>query len=256
MLAALMAPEEPNASPWPMEAPTAIRHEVARLDPAVRALVAHMLRQPRTSPDVQDCCHEIYRRALEGADRLRHGKPRKESSGSGLAGLARKAGGSMTSMAVLFVFGAVLFGLATRRMELLQAEVAARPMRSFAWGVLGALIALVAAVALCVTVIGIPVAVVGILGAVFAAYAGICSVLAAVGGALVRHRSANPYVHLGVGCALYLCLSAVPYIGDLATTALAFIGIGVVVVTRGAGLVPDRKRGNAGSGPYRSAAAA
>jgi hypothetical protein len=62
-------------------------------------------------------------------------------------------------------------------------------------------------------VIGIPFAVVGILTGVFAAYAGICGVPAALGAALVRHKSVNPYVHLAVGCLVYLVLGAIPWVG-------------------------------------------
>ena len=176
--------------------------------------------------------------------------------GSSFATLARDTGGSLTRLALLFVFGAVLFGLATRRMEQLQTEVAARPMRSFGWGVLGSLLGLLVLVVLCVTIIGIPVAVVAVLAAVFAVYAGICGVLAAVGAALVRHKSKSPYVHLAVGCLVYLLLGWLPWIGGWVTAALVLTGIGVIVVTRAAGLVP-KKRGRAeGNGPYRTTPAA
>ncbi|MBI4705874.1 MAG: polymer-forming cytoskeletal protein [Deltaproteobacteria bacterium] len=189
--------------------------------------------------------------------RLRFGSGAQgEEEGLTLASLAHDAGGAMTRMALLFVFGAVLFGLATRRMELLQTAAAARPMRAFAWGVLGALVAAVVLVALCVTIIGIPLAFVAALVGAFAAYAGMCGVLAALGAALVRHKSTNPYVHLGVGCVLYLLLSAIPWVGGLITAVLVLVGIGAVVATRGAGLLPERKgQPSAGGGPYRTAAA-
>ncbi|HSC86363.1 MAG TPA: RNA polymerase sigma factor [Polyangiaceae bacterium] len=47
--------------------------EVAELRPAVRALVARLLRRPLGDPDVEDCTHEALRRALEG--RPRAGEP-------------------------------------------------------------------------------------------------------------------------------------------------------------------------------------
>jgi hypothetical protein len=173
--------------------------------------------------------------------------------GISLAGLARDAGGALTRSALLFVFGAVFLALATRRMESLQAEVAARPMRSFALGIVGALAAFVALVALCVTVVGIPFAFVALLLGAIAAYVGICAVLTTAGGALLGHRTKNPYVHLAAGCALLLVLGAIPYVGGLLTAAVVLVGIGALVATRAAGLVPPRKNG--AQGPYRTAAA-
>jgi RNA polymerase sigma-70 factor (ECF subfamily) len=45
------------------------------LRPAVLALVAHVLRAHRSDADVEDCASETFRRALEGADRVRDGAP-------------------------------------------------------------------------------------------------------------------------------------------------------------------------------------
>jgi hypothetical protein len=156
--------------------------------------------------------------------------------------IMRHVAGAVTRSALLFVFGAVLFALATRRMDLLTLEVAARPMRSFALGVVGSLVALVAIVALCITLLGIPVAIVGAIFCVFGIYAGICAVLTTVGGALLGHRSKNPYLHLALGCALYLVLSSIPYFGELVTLAVAAIGIGTLVATRAAGLIAARSK--------------
>src|SRR5690606_14002156 len=129
-------------------------------------------------------------------------------------------GGAITRTALLFVFGAVLFALATRRMEALQGEVAARPMRSFALGVLGFFVAVIALVALSVTVIGIPIAIIAVLCGVFATYAGICAPLATVGRALFGHKTKNPYMHLALGCALFMLASAVPWLGGFVTVGV------------------------------------
>ncbi len=174
--------------------------------------------------------------------------------GSWLSRTARDVGGAMTRAALLFVFGAVLFALATRRMESLELEATARPMRSFALGVVGLIVATLATVALCVTIVGIPLAIIGVLLAVFAGYAGVCAVLTAVGSALVRHKSDNVYVHLAVGCAVFLVLGSLPYLGGFVTVALLFTSIGVVIATRGAGLFNPRN-GKPPSTPYRTAAA-
>jgi hypothetical protein len=174
--------------------------------------------------------------------------------GSWLTRALRDVGGAMTRAALLFVFGAVLFALATRRMESLELEATSRPMRSFALGVVGLLLGALAIVALCVTIVGIPLAIIGALLAVFAGYAGVCAVLTAVGSALVRHKSDNVYVHLAVGCALLLVLGSIPYLGGLVTVALLFTSVGVVVATRGAGIF-NPKHGTPPPTPYGAAAA-
>jgi hypothetical protein len=153
---------------------------------------------------------------------------------------ARTFGGPMARTAMLFVFGAVLLALLTRRMGYLETEAAERPMRSFALGVVGSVAMVVVAVLLCVTLIGIPVAVVGVLAAVFGAYAGVCAVLTAVGSAMLRRWTGNAYLHLAAGCALFLLLGFIPYVGVWVTVAVILTGIGVVVATRAAGYIPPR----------------
>jgi len=176
--------------------------------------------------------------------------------GGGSRSWLSKIGGAMTGTALLFVFGVVLLALASRRMERLQVELAARPARCFGLGIVGALGALGLFIALCITVIGIPVALVALLVSIFAIYASMCAGLTATGAALVRHRSTNPYVHLAVGCLVYLVVGFVPFVGGLFTAALVLAGIGVLVATRLAGFVPRRKRDNKSEGPYRTPASA
>lgn len=158
---------------------------------------------------------------------------------------------SLAAVAVLWVYGAVLLALAGERMRALEVELVARPMRSFALGVVGLVATLVAVVVLCATLIGIPFAVVGVITGVLVGYAGVCAVLTAVGHMLLNHRSSSPYVHLAFGCGLYLVASSVPWIGDYVTFTLALFGIGVIVATRGAGMV---KRNLGGGDAYRTAA--
>jgi hypothetical protein len=167
-----------------------------------------------------------------------------------LQGLATSIGESITSAALLFVFGAVLLALTGKRMEMMRAETATRPMRTFALGVVGFFAAIVVVIALCVTVIGIPVAVVGILLAIFASYAGVAAVLTVVGQALLKHKTESSYIHLAVGCAIFMVASAIPVVGPIVTLIVAALGIGTVVATRVGGLVPRRKRPN--EGPYRT----
>jgi hypothetical protein len=155
-------------------------------------------------------------------------------------GILHEMGGAVTRSALLFVFGAVLLALGGKRMEMLRAEAAVRPMRSFALGVVGSIAAVALVVALCVTLVGIPVAIVGLLLAVVAGYAGVAAVLTTAGEALLRHRTESSYVHLAAGCALLMVVGAIPVVGNLVRVALVLVGIGVLIATRGAGLFPPR----------------
>ncbi len=169
--------------------------------------------------------------------------------------LLREISDAITRAAMLFIFGAVLFALAGNRMNMMRLETAARPMRSFALGVVGALVGVLTIAIIAVTIIGIPVAIVVLLGAIFGAYAGICAVLATAGKALVGHKTDNPYAHLLVGCALFLVSGAVPFVGGLVTFLVVVTGIGVVVATRGGGLFAARRNGGfGGASPYRTEA--
>ncbi|MBI4703238.1 MAG: sigma-70 family RNA polymerase sigma factor [Deltaproteobacteria bacterium] len=65
----------PAASLRHRAAPSRLRDETAAIEPVVRGLVARMLREGRDHPDVSDCCHEAFRRALEAEERVRDGAP-------------------------------------------------------------------------------------------------------------------------------------------------------------------------------------
>lgn len=160
------------------------------------------------------------------------------------------AGSAISSSALLFVFGAVLMALLTKRMDSLRVETAARPMRTFALGVVGSLASVAVLVALCVTVIGIPIAMAAVVVGVLVAYAGICAVLQTAGEALLRHRTPNPYVHLACGCLIFLIAGSLPWIGGYVTAIVALLGIGAVVATR---LGTEPRDRQVEDGAYRSA---
>ncbi|MCA9641934.1 MAG: hypothetical protein H6718_02710 [Polyangiaceae bacterium] len=147
-------------------------------------------------------------------------------------GLIEQIGSALTKSAMLFVFGVVLMALATRRMDALSQEVTLRPMRSFALGVVAWLGALIGFIVLCVTLIGIPIALLGVLVLTFVSYAGICAVLQTLGGTLVQHRTKNPYTHLAVGCAVFLLVGAIPWLGGFFTFAVVTMGLGAAVASR------------------------
>ncbi len=167
----------------------------------------------------------------------------EDDSGSWFTRMIASIGRAIAGAALLFVIGSVLLALASRRMDALQAELATRPMRSFALGVVGSISFAALLVALLVSLVGIPVAFVGGLLAVIAGYAGVCAVLVVAGGALLRHKTRNPYIHLALGCALFLVAKALPLVGHIVFFVVLLLGLGAIVGTRAAGLIPGRTKG-------------
>lgn len=164
---------------------------------------------------------------------------------------AEEVSSAFSGSVFLFVVGLVLIALLESRMERLELEVAARPVRAFALGLLGFVALGVLAVTLCVTIIGIPFAAVLAIAAVFGAYAGVVAVLRTFGAALIGHRTANRYVHLAFGIAAFFVVGLIPWLGDLITFALLATGLGTVLATRAAGLWQSRD--NPSSNGYAAA---
>jgi hypothetical protein len=65
-------------------------------------------------------------------------------------------------------------------------------------------------------------------------------VLSAAGGALLGRWTHNPYLHLAAGCAVFLLVGFIPYLGTWLTVFVVLTGIGTVVATRAAGFIPPR----------------
>jgi hypothetical protein len=149
----------------------------------------------------------------------------------------REVGNSLTNAALLFVVGTVLLALGTRRMEILRAEVAARPMRTFAMGIVGVVLTALTVVVLCVTVIGIPVVLFSIPVLVLSLLAGLSATLTTLGQALLGHKTKSAYVHLAVGCALWFVLGVLPVVGGFVHLAGLLIGIGTLFATRAGGIL-------------------
>jgi hypothetical protein len=161
--------------------------------------------------------------------------------------------GGVRLAAVLFVLGTVLLALAGRRMDKLRGEVAVRPMRSLAMGLLGTFASAVVLIALTVTVIGAPVALVVAIVGGFAVLGAMCAVLSVVGEALLRHKTENPYMHLAVGCALFVALSSIPYVGGFVVAAVFLAAVGILFATRGAGYFVKRNGNGGPHSAYRGA---
>ncbi|MCC6664333.1 MAG: hypothetical protein IT375_11345 [Polyangiaceae bacterium] len=157
--------------------------------------------------------------------------------------LAGDIGDAFSGALVLFVLGLVLLALVGERMERVEGEVAARPARSFALGLLGMIGAAVIGIALCVMVIGIPFAIVGAMGLAVLTYAGVVAVLRTLGAALIQHRTPNRYLHLALGCLLFFVVGCIPWLGKYATFAVLATGLGAVLGSRIAGLWRPRNGG-------------
>lgn len=166
-----------------------------------------------------------------------------ENRNEGLAARASRAVSSaVSSAALLFVLGAMLIALAGERFDQLRGEIAARPMRSLAMGIVGMLGSLLTVIVLCVTVIGIPFAAIGVVLFVFAIFAGTAAAATTAGAAVGGHRVKSPYGHLAIGCAIYLVAGLLPWIGAWIQLAILVAGFGAVVATRAAGLIKKRGR--------------
>lgn len=167
----------------------------------------------------------------------------REGGGWRLAEAAHSIGQRVSSFSLLFVLGCVMLALLGGRMDRMRAEVAAHPMRSFAFGVLGLFVLPITFVMLCITVVGIPIAIVGLLLLVVAGYGALASILTTVGAALVGHRTKNVYLHLLVGCMLLFVLGAIPWVGGALSFVLAMTSIGLLFTTRLGGLLERRRLG-------------
>jgi RNA polymerase sigma factor (sigma-70 family) len=75
MLSAVMSKSWSEAPASQSPATVQLAKQAEALRSVVRALIAHLLREGRNHPDVEDGVHEVFRRALEGRHRVRPGEP-------------------------------------------------------------------------------------------------------------------------------------------------------------------------------------
>lgn len=175
-----------------------------------------------------------------------------ESRASFAERAVHKVSEGIRTASFFFVVGALVIALGGARAESVRAEIAARPMRAAAVGLLGILGAALTIAVAAVTVVGIPVALVGALALIVAVFAGITSALTVLGAAVTRHKTSNVYVHLAAGCVLFLLAGLLPIVGGLAQAGVVLAGIGGVVATRAGGLLDKKGAAGESSGlPYR-----
>jgi hypothetical protein len=157
------------------------------------------------------------------------------------ASVTNKLGSALSRAALLYAFGCVLLAIGGAPMQRMQQELAERPMRAFGLGVATFVAGIFALIALCVTIIGIPVAILLLLVGALGVYAGMCAVFIELGALVLEERTPSPYVHLALGCLIYLIFSTLPVIGWVATAVAVLCGLGLLVSTRMAGLL-DRSQ--------------
>lgn len=162
--------------------------------------------------------------------------------------LRQMMGDLVAGFAMLFIVGLIFQSLAEGRMERLRVEIASRPVRNFALGVVGMLGLLAGITVLCVTVLGIPVALVLFMLAFVAVVASLCATAQLAGEMLLRHKTKNPHVHLALGVALLVVGGALPWIGGWVWSIAVLIGAGALVATRATGLLEKKPV----LGPYRT----
>lgn len=153
------------------------------------------------------------------------------------ASVMDKLGSALSRAALLYAFGCILLATAGQPMERMRQELADRPVRALGLGAAALIAAFFALIALCVTIIGIPVAIVLFLAGALGVYAGMCAVFVELGALVLEERTDSQYVHLALGCLMYLIFSTLPVIGWLATTLAVVCGLGLLVSTRFAGLL-------------------
>jgi hypothetical protein len=146
----------------------------------------------------------------------------------------------MRTAAFLFIVGALFVALGGARAESVRTSIATSPMRSIALGLVGLIGTIVGLVLICLTIIGIPFAAIGAVAAVALAFAGTASAAVVLGTMVAGHKSQNVYVHLAVGCAIFMVAGFIPWVGGWAQAAIVFAGIGGMVATRAMGFL-ERK---------------
>ena len=153
------------------------------------------------------------------------------------ASVMDKLGSALSRTALLYAFGCILLATAGQPMERMRHELSERPVRALGLGAAALIGGFFALIVLCVTIIGIPVALMLFLVGALGVYAGMCAVFLELGALVLEERTDSPYVHLALGCFMYLVFSTLPVIGWIATMLAVVCGLGLLVSTRFAGLI-------------------
>lgn len=153
---------------------------------------------------------------------------------------------------LLFLLGLVMMGTARERFDVIQREVASRPVRSALGGFFGLLAGGVLCVVLVVTIIGIPVS--AVLGTLLIAALCVGWSAAAwwLGSVLpIPALKGRPVLQLAAGVAGLFLAGLAPKIGVLVSLVAALAGLGAAVATRLGGKPRDaKKRVHVPTGPF------
>ena len=153
---------------------------------------------------------------------------------SGPASPAWIAFEAVVKFAVLFVLGLLVLALFPRRMEAVSSSMMASPVKSTLAGLLGTVAMPILLALLVVTLVGILLVPVQIIAVIAAGVLGVTALTFHVGRALPigRVQSSPMVVQLAVGTAIFVLLTAIPFLGVLVWIAVWLLAFGAVLRTR------------------------
>jgi hypothetical protein len=141
---------------------------------------------------------------------------------------------AIVKFAVLFVLGLLVLALFPRRMEAVSSSMVASPVKATLAGLLGTIVMPILLVLLVVTIVGILLVPVQIIAILAAGVLGVTALTYHVGRALplARVQASPMVVQLAIGTAIFVVLTAIPFLGGLVWMAVWLLAFGAVLRTR------------------------
>jgi uncharacterized protein involved in cysteine biosynthesis len=143
-------------------------------------------------------------------------------------GLATRIGLRFAVVLVInLVLGGALLGIAPDYTRRMVAAIRDDAGTAFLWGLLAGIAVPIALVLIAITIIGLLVTIPGLIALFFVGLVGNAVTICWVG-TLLTGRDDPDRTAVGVGAAVLAVVGAVPLLGNLVTTLLGFLGLGVV----------------------------
>jgi hypothetical protein len=141
---------------------------------------------------------------------------------------------AVVKFAVFFVLGLLVLALFPRRLEAVSSSMLASPVKSTLAGLLGTVAMPILLVLLVVTVVGILLVPVQIIAIIAAGVLGVTALTFHVGRTipLARVQASPMVVQLAIGTAIFVLLTAIPFLGALVWVAVWLVAFGAVLRTR------------------------
>jgi len=128
---------------------------------------------------------------------------------------------------VNLVLGGGLYLLAPEYARRMVAEIRDDAGSAFLWGLLVGIALPIALVLLAITIIGLVITIPGLIALFFVGLVGNAVTICWLGTVLTGHREPTGSA-VGVGALVLALIGAIPLLGNLVTTLLGFVGLGVV----------------------------